>query len=286
MMISVRSNAKINVGLNICGILPNNYHELHMTMLPIELSDILNINFLEKTGNLKIKCSNPHVPTDEKNILFKIYKKFYEITKIIPQEIEVEIEKNIPMEAGLGGGSSNGAFFLLELNKFHKNILSLDEMISFSKNIGADIPFFLENKSAEVFGIGEKLKFFKNNLDAQLILIKPNFGVSTKVAFENFKTFTEAEKNNKADIKKIITGFSENNLELIEKNIINHLEIGLLKTNNELKNFKNILDSTGLKFFMTGSGSVYFAFLEKETKNINLNNMQKDFIIIRTQFIK
>ena len=170
MLVNVKSNGKINIGLNIVEKLPNGYHILDMIMVPISLADELKINFKEKKGNLKISSNIKDIPTDEKNILWKIYDAFYNFTKIEKEEIEIYLYKVIPHEAGLGGGSSNGAFFLKELNKFHKNILTDDELIVLGKTVGADIPFFIKNYPCRVKGIGEKLEKIENNLKCDIIL--------------------------------------------------------------------------------------------------------------------
>ena len=124
MKIEVFSNAKINLGLNIEKKLENGYHSLDMTMLPIDLSDRMVIEFFEKKGELKITINHPYIPTDGRNILRKIYEKFYKLSNIESEEIELYLEKNIPIQAGLGGGSSNGGFFLKELNKFHGEVFT------------------------------------------------------------------------------------------------------------------------------------------------------------------
>ncbi|WP_432204816.1 4-(cytidine 5'-diphospho)-2-C-methyl-D-erythritol kinase [Cetobacterium somerae] len=259
---NLQSNAKINIGLNITGVLENGYHLLDMTMLPVDLADKLTIKVSDKFGKLKIKTNKKDIPVDESNILYKIYKKFYEVSNIMPIEIEVYLEKKIPHQAGLGGGSSNGAVFLNFLNNYHNNILTSDELIELGKNIGADIPFFILNKACRVRGIGEKLLEIQNNLNVSLVIIKPSFGVSTVDAYKEIKNI----KNPKmANINEIINGLKNNDLELVEKNIENNLEEALLKSDEKLVQFKKKLSEVkDLKFFMSGSGSAYYAFLIKD----------------------
>ena len=121
MIVKVESNAKINLGLNIVGKADNGYHLLDMVMVPISLKDKLTINFRETFGNLKIESNIKNIPTGKENIIYKIYDLFYKETKLKKQAIDVYLEKKIPSQAGLGGGSSNGAFFFNELNEFHGN---------------------------------------------------------------------------------------------------------------------------------------------------------------------
>ncbi|MFK4786212.1 4-(cytidine 5'-diphospho)-2-C-methyl-D-erythritol kinase [Fusobacterium sp. MFO224] len=269
---SIYSNAKINIGLNILDRLSNGYHELDMLMVPISLADRLNINFKSKKGNLKINCNDEDIPKDENNIIYKIYNKFYDITKLEKEEIEVYLYKKIPSQAGLGGGSSNGAFFLKELNKYYENILSEQEMIEFSKTIGADIPFFIKNLPCRVKGIGEKLIEIKNNLQCKILLIKPNFGVSTKEAYH----LADKLKNKKeANIEILIKALENNEMININKNNKNILEQSLLTENEDIIKFKKKLDMLkNYNFFMSGSGSCYYSLLPKE-ENICIKELKK-----------
>ncbi len=264
MIKELKSNAKINIGLNVEDVLENGYHTLDMIMVPIDLSDRLVIDFKERKGILRITSNNEKIPTDQKNILYKVYKMFYEKSNIESEEIEVYLEKKIPSEAGLGGGSSNGAFFLKELNNYHGNIFTDEELILFSKNIGADIPFFIINKSSRVRGIGEEIELFKNNLKVSIILIKPPFGVSTPTAFKLFDNLKAEDKGKKANILEIIEGLSENKLYKIAQGVENQLEVALLTESIEIKAFRKKLQSFHEIFYMSGSGSTYFTLVEEE----------------------
>ena len=256
---NLQSNAKINIGLNIVGVLENGYHLLDMTMIPIDLCDNLIIKVEDKSGDLKIKTNKKDIPVDSSNILYKIYIKFYEKVKLAPLSMEVFLEKIIPHQAGLGGGSSNGAIFLNFLNKFHGNILSFGELVELGKSIGADIPFFILNKPSRVQGIGEKLQEIENNLKVSLVIIKPPFGVSTVEAYKQMKNIDNPKKSN---IDNIIQGLKENDLSLVEEYIENNLEEALLKSDKNLIEFRNKLKEVEeLKFFMSGSGSAFYAFL-------------------------
>ncbi|MCQ8211978.1 4-(cytidine 5'-diphospho)-2-C-methyl-D-erythritol kinase [Cetobacterium somerae] len=281
---NLQSNAKINIGLNIVGVLENGYHLLDMTMIPIDLCDKLTIKIEDKIGDLKIKTNKKDIPVDSSNILYKIYKKFYEKAKLDSLEIEIFLEKIIPHQAGLGGGSSNGAVFLNFLNNYHQNILSFQELVDLGKSVGADVPFFILNKPARVQGIGEELKEIKNNLKVSLVLIKPPFGVSTIEAYKEIKNIKNPQKSN---IDQIIIGLEENNLALVEKNIENNLEEALLQSDKNLIEFrKRLLEVEDLKFFMSGSGSAYYAFLIKdiEEKVSNLRHRFNDCEIFLCNF--
>lgn len=284
MILDIKSNAKINIGLNIIKKREDGYHELDMIMAPIDLRDILKIKFGQKKGNLILTSNNEDVPCNEDNIVYKIYEKFYDFTGIEKEEISCHIEKNIPSQAGLGGGSSNGAFFLKALNTYHKEILSLEDMINISKNIGADIPFFLINKTARAEGIGEKLTVFENKLDKKLILIKPDFGINTGHAYGNIIKLKEKKI---ADIEKIINGLKENKVSLINENIQNSLQQASLIDTDELIRFeKEINKVENLKFYMSGSGSCYYSFVAihraDEVYNLLRNKFKTYFVSLNS----
>jgi 4-diphosphocytidyl-2-C-methyl-D-erythritol kinase len=268
MKFSLNSNAKINIGLNVTGVLPNGYHLLDMVMVPISLSDRLTGEIFEEEGELVITTNKPSIPTGKENILWKIYDRFYEKSGLARKKVEIHLEKIVPHEAGLGGGSSNGAFFLKELNRYYNDFFSLDELIEIGKSIGADIPFFIINKASRVRGIGEVIDVIENNLDADIILIKPNFGVSTAKAYKNMYML-----NNKKDanIDNIILGLKNNDVYLIEKNIENHLEQGLLLEDQNIIEFREKLKKlTGMKFFMSGSGSAYYTFSKNGEEQVKV----------------
>lgn len=270
----ITSNAKINIGLNITEKLPNGYHLLDMIMVPISLADKLEIKFNNQKGKLNISSNIKDIPCDEKNILYKVYKAFYEKTQIEPEDIDVYLEKNIPHEAGLGGGSSNGGFFLKELNKFHNFVLSDEDLSLVGKSVGADIPFFLKNTPCRVKGIGEKLEKIQNNLDCDVILIKPKFGVSTKKAYE---LYSKLDEKKFANIDEVLSGLKENNLKKVCENIENMLEQGLLIDDENIQNFRTRIKDTGLDFFMSGSGSCYYILSSKNTTEDYLKILNQKF---------
>lgn len=261
MKFSLNSNGKINIGLNVTGVLPNGYHLLDMIMVPISLSDKITGEIEDISGTLEIKTNKADIPVNEDNILWKIYDKFYNESGFSKRKISLYLEKIIPHQAGLGGGSSNGAFLLKLLNEFHGNFFSQERLIEIGKSVGADIPFFLINKSARVRGIGEDIEIIENNLKNSIILIKPQFGVSTGKAYKNMSML-----NNKRDanIDKIIFGLKDNRVDIVEENIENHLEQGLLLEDENIIEFRKKLAELNMKFFMSGSGSAYYTFVTQE----------------------
>ncbi|MDD7409956.1 4-(cytidine 5'-diphospho)-2-C-methyl-D-erythritol kinase [Fusobacterium gastrosuis] len=258
-------NAKINLGLNVYKKDESGYHELDTIMLPIDLKDELDILIFERIGNLKIVCSDENIPIDEKNILYKTYKLFFKKIKKENLEINVNLKKNIPSEAGLGGGSSDAAFFLKVLNEYYDDYFNIEDLKKIAFEIGSDVPFFLENKASRIFGKGEKINILESILETNLILLKPNFGISTKLAYETFDELKEVKYSNLDEIEK---GILTNDIYLIEKNVENCLEQAV-QNNENIRILKSSLKAIlpNKKFFMTGSGSVFFAFISENEKD-------------------
>jgi len=261
------SNAKINIGLNVFQKESDGYHNIDSIMAPIDLVDEMDVTFYSDLGDLKIECSDKNIPTDERNILYKTYKAFFEESKKEKRKIDIILKKNIPSEAGLGGGSSNAGFFLKLLNEYYGNIYNESELEELAMKIGSDVPFFIKNKTARVGGKGNKVDLVENNLKDSIILIKPlDFGVSTKEAYESFDNLKEVKY---ANFDKIIECLKDNNRIALENSIENSLEQGILETDINIKMLKITLNSviSGKKFFMSGSGSTYYTFVTELEKS-------------------
>lgn len=270
----VKANAKINLGLNILGKNEKGYHNLDMIMAPINLCDYLEIKFYKKKGKLEIKSNKDYIPVGSDNIIYKIYEKYYYVTGLQMEKIGVYLDKRIPAEAGLGGGSSDGAFFLKELNAYYGNLLSVEDLIKLSKDVGADIPFFLVNKTSRINGIGEKIKVIENNLDASVILIKPNFGIRTR---EAYSSFWNLEEKKWADIDAVSEALLNNDIKSLNLNIQNHLQQSVKLLNKNIKEFEKKLMGIDDKFKMSGSGSCYYLISEKEDSEIVYKNLVAEF---------
>lgn len=261
----VFANAKINLGLNVYEKDSDNYHKLDTIMLPVDLKDELEIIIFNEEGFLNIECSDKNIPTDKKNILYKTYELFFDKLKKNSLKINVFLKKNIPSEAGLGGGSSDAATFLKILNKYYENYFDIESLKKIAFEIGSDVPFFIENKVARVSGKGETIKEIESKFESTLLLIKPDFGISTKIAYDNFDKLKNIKYSNLDNIEK---GLIENNLLLIKENIENGLEQAI-ENDQKLKLLKNSLKTIlpNKKFYMTGSGSVFYTFISKNERD-------------------
>ena len=281
----IQSNCKLNIGLNILNKRKDGYHELDMVMVPIDFSDIIEYRDYNTEGDLILETNHGNIPTDEKNTVRKAYNLYFDNANISKKKIKIFLEKIVPHEAGLGGGSSNAAFVLKELNKKYE-IYDDIELEKIAVRVGADVPFFLKNKSARVMGIGEKIEEIENNLTTNVLLIKPSdVGMSTGRVYSYYENHKSDLKM--ANIDEIINGMRENDITHLEKHIENSLEQLIFKKDNRLKDIKNkIEDSLSKKVFLSGSGSCFFAFYDKDNRDIKkLDKKNVYYRLIRKPFL-
>ena len=260
------SNCKINLGLNIISKRDDGYHELDMIIAPISFGDEITITCHDEIGELDFRIKDDLIPIDKSNTVTKAYNEYFGYSNKEKKRVTVYLEKKVPRQAGLGGGSSNAGFLLTELNKKYK-FYSKDEMLVIAKKVGADVPFFIDNKTSRVSGIGEKISFLENNIKEKILLVKPTYiGVSTRLAFSLYGENTnELKVSNLDNIEKAI---KDGNVLELEKNIENTLEQIVLQNNMKLAKFKVEIESLyGKKFFMSGSGSTFFTFISKQEES-------------------
>ena len=177
-----KAYAKINISLDVVGKREDGYHLLEMIMQRIELYDILEVT--KNKAGINIKCNKSYVPLDERNLVYKAAKLFLD-TYNLKGGVDFNIIKNIPVSAGLAGGSSDAATTLLAMRELYSVDVSDDELCKLGLKIGADVPYCIKGGTALCEGIGEKvtkLEGFKGHI---LVLVKPKFGVSTKEVYKS-----------------------------------------------------------------------------------------------------
>ena len=183
-IISRKAYAKINLCLNILGRLPSGYHEICTVMQRISLHDNIKLKISAGAG-IGITCTDKAL-ANEHNIACKAADLFFR-TAGVSADIIIDIEKNIPAQAGLGGGSSDGAAVLLALNGYFDSMLAERELIELAARIGADLPFFVKDIScAACRGIGEKITPHRRELTGCVLIAKPDYNISTRQAFADW----------------------------------------------------------------------------------------------------
>ncbi len=278
--------AKVNFSLNIgkkesCGL-----HKIVSLMRKINVKDKITFNLTDgqyniKTvagSNLKNKISERELQSlsNEGNITIKTAKLFFNTLNVRNKGIDILIEKNIPFNAGLGGGSSDGAGLLLKLNEIYGNHLDKLELTKIALKIGSDVPFFLTEKDAVVSGFGEKIEEIEPGALAKyyIVLVIPDFGISTKKAYDDYDDFLLTNKSNYYNIQYL--GFKELKL----KNDFENVIFANYKVIKEIKE-SMILNGAEISL-LSGSGSAVFGAFTSEhsakeyiskIKSFNFNNI-------------
>jgi len=249
----LKARAKINLSLQVIGLREDGYHEIDSIMQSVSLFD--HVTLSRQTAGITIRTSDLRIPSDERNTAFKAAKVFLNKTGI-EQGVVIEIEKNIPIAAGLAGGSADAAATLVGLNQMFKTGLTGSDLINLAAEVGSDVPFCIEGGTARCRGRGELVEKLKIPEVGKLIfiLVKPEVSISTKWAYENFDRVFIAEKR-LAGTHRQITGIT----------LYNDLEKVVLPKYPEVEGIKKRLIHLGCpQALMSGSGSAVFGIADNE----------------------
>ncbi len=274
--ISVKSPAKINLHLEIIGKREDGYHELAMIMQNIDLSDYLELENNPK-GVIKLNSDSSNLSLNDDNLIIKAAHYIKEISNNKDLGANIFLKKNIPIGAGLAGGSSNAAATLIGLNKLWNLKLDYETILSLSAKIGSDVPFFINGGCQFCFGRGEILEKYNSKFEYGVILLKnPSISISTADTYKKYskkfclKDYTESDKTNIIRNNLRFTGFNDLKFPNQMIKIKNDLQIIVEKENDSVKQALNLLSSLQncLSFSMSGSGPTCFALF----KDINKAN--------------
>ena len=251
----IRSFAKINISLNITKKRKDGFHELDSVMLPISLHDSLVVSRLNNAANSCVTVDDFSIGTFSYNLATFSIEKLQSVYHF-DDKFRIFIHKVIPIQAGLGGGSSNAAFTMKAVNQMLKLGATDEELIELGKTLGCDIPFFIKCKPARVQGVGEILTpiTIKNNY--YVLLVKPELGCSTKEVYG----ISDTMKLKTGNIDNVIKALEEGDDELLAANISNALQEPAIQLVPAIQSIIDELKENGLKMVqVTGSGSAVFA---------------------------
>lgn len=264
----VKANAKINVFLDVVGKRKDGYHNLDMVMLPLELHDTIEIEYLPYLTETYIVTDRLEKEVTKYDLIRKTFNSFTEKFKT-KENYNITVHKEIPIRAGLGGGSCNAAAVLKAFEKICKVKMTPEEELEFTLKLGADVPFCMFNKPAHVQGIGDKVSPIHLKDQWHVIIIKPTEGLSTEKVF----TACDKEKSKHGNINDVIKALDTGDEELLSKSMFNSLEETSIKLVPEIQEIKDMLRKDGFKcVLMTGSGSCVFALTKDHALALNKFN--------------
>jgi len=258
--LEIDARAKINFTLDVLWKRPDGYHEVEMIMQTLSLKDHLTLELLSKR-HIELTCDSVYVPCDERNLAWKAAKIM--LDEFAPDSgVKINLRKNIPIAAGLAGGSADAAAVIVGLNELLGLKISKQKLQDIGKKLGADIPFCIQGGTALAQGIGEKLTVLKPAPQMNILLYKPHFGVSTREVY------------NRLDVKNIkqrpatwtmVKTIEEQNVEGIAEGLCNVLETVTFDLYPELSKVKQQFKECGaLGSLMSGSGPTIYGIFESE----------------------
>lgn len=274
MKSEIKAYAKINLFLDITGRLDNGYHTLNTVMQQIDLYDTVTVEISEGDG-IYITCDDPIIPCNEKNIAFKAAAAFMAETGKAAR-IDIDIKKNIPSEAGMGGSSTDGAAVLKALNQLYGSIFTTPQLCAMGAGLGADVPFCIQGKTAVCKGIGEVMTPVCCKNDYVIAVVKPDFSCSTPTGF---RTYDEKPVAVNPHFDTFVNMLSEG-ADKWAGRMYNIFEV--LYNNPDIEKIKaSMQESNALGTILTGSGSAVFGiFADRNTAENAVKNIDAPFKII------
>lgn len=263
----VKAPCKINLALDIINRRPDGMHTMDMVMQTVSLYDIITVQTCAESG-ICLTCDAKGVPNDRSNIAWKCAEGFLEFVGMDNMKtdgINIHIQKNIPIMAGLGGGSADGAGVLVALNQSLSSSLPLWKLCEIGEHFGADIPFCVIGGTARTTGIGQIIETIPNIPDCYILIAKPYCSVSTKKAFEAFDK--RNKQNTESGVDGVVHGIRTNDLSLIASSMYNAFENLDTNVMNEVLPIKKVmLEDGAIGAVMSGSGSAVFGIF-KDCRN-------------------
>ena len=257
----IKAYGKVNISLDVVGKREDGYHLLSMIMQNIDLYDEIEVE--KQECGIILECNKSYVPVDNRNLAYKaaeIFKERYDIV----DGVKINIEKNIPVSAGLAGGSTDAAAVLKVMNKLFNVNATEEELMELGLKLGADIPYCIHGGTALCEGIGEIITPIKPFRDKIVVLLKPAFGVSTKEVYKNFNLEKVKQHPKTAEI---INAIENDDLNFVASNMKNLLENVTLRKHKILIKIKEEMNACGaINSMMSGSGPTVFAFFDDMLK--------------------
>lgn len=271
LIMELKAYAKINLGLDITGKREDGYHELKTIMQQIDLYDVIKLYAEAETGGsndrgqILISCNDSMVPADERNLAYKAARLLFDEFDIT-DAVLIEIEKNIPVSAGLAGGSTDAAAVLKGVNEYFGLGLSLEELIERGVKLGADVPFCIMGGTAYAGGIGEEIYPLETPEEYIVLVAVPDTRVSTKWAYNAYDEIAGGGNVRHPDIDQLRAAIEMEDFGCIPEFLGNVLEYATIPEYPIISKVKSTIMQNGAAgALMSGSGpSVYGLFMDEE----------------------
>ena len=258
--ISRKAYAKINLGLDVTGKRPDGYHEVRMIMQTVDVYDILTFQKTDRAG-LFLFSEQKEPPCDRSNLIYRAAEMIRERYQI-EEGVEISFLKNIPVAAGMAGGSTDAAAVFHGMNELFGLSMSLEEMREMGVRLGADIPYCIMGGTALSEGIGEILTPLPAPPQAYLVVVKPDISVSTKYVYENLRL---KELKNHPDIDGMMKALRDGDLKGITDRLGNVLETVTEREYPVIGNLKVLMRQEGAEgALMSGSGPTVFGIWQRK----------------------
>lgn len=254
----INAPAKINIGLDVLRRRPDGYHEVKMIMQSIRLFDRLTLT-RSRTPGIRLRTNLSFLPVNEDNLVYQsaqmLMKEFH-----IRDGLDIQLDKRIPVSAGMAGGSTDAASCMLAMNKLYNLGLGKRQLMKRGVKLGADIPYCVLKGTALSEGIGEKLSTIPQTPDCYILIAKPAIRVSTKFVYSNLVL---DEKVKHPDINRMIAAMKKKNLRELCANLGNILESVTIPAHPEIAEIKKCMVENGaLGSLMSGSGPTVFGIYD------------------------
>lgn len=260
-VIEINAYAKVNLSLDIVGRREDGYHTVDMVMQSVSLCDRVHVA-LNDSGQIRLTCSKPHIPEDGRNTAFKAAQLFLDVTGL-PFGAEIHIEKHIPDEAGLGGGSADAAAVLRAMNRLCAEVLGREplntaELLYLGMRIGADVPFCIQNGTRRCGGIGEMMVPLAPLEACTLLIAKPSLRVSTP---EAYTLVDRVPDDGVRYTERMVRALERRDLQAVARCMGNRFDDAM--QHQQVQALKLAMCRGGaLNALMTGSGSAVFGVFE------------------------
>lgn len=256
-----RSYAKINLTLDVLGKRENGYHDVEMIMQTVSLFDLIIIDKHE--GEISVKTNLHYLPNNDKNIAYKAASAFFAYTGV-SGSAKIMIHKNIPVSAGLAGGSGNAAAVLCALDKLYNTTLSVEQLCEIGASLGADVPYCIIGDTMLASGIGEILTPLPKMPKCTILMVKPPISISTASIYESIDS---ASVKKHPDTQSMIYSIKNGDLKNIANNLCNVMEAVTANDHPVIGGIKKkMLMNGALGSLMSGSGPTVFGIFDDYNK--------------------